>query len=150
MRSGLIDVPAPVISRFFQELSRGAVCMNQARNMTEIPFPFPYTQLLTLLLCINSLLVPIISAVLMRNRFWSPLFTFVLVFAFWGANYIAAEIESPFGDDANDLPLQRMQEDINSSIWTLLELPSQTPPHFDFNKALHRSFTLRRGSFSFV
>lgn len=150
MGSQILTVPAPVMTRFFQELSRGTVSMNQARNMTEIPFPFPYAQLLTLLLVLNSVMTPIISAVLMRNYIWSPLFTFILSFAFWGANYIAAEIESPFGDDQNDLPLRRLQEDVNASLWTLLEVHSQNPPSFLFNKQIHRSYSTRRKSFSFV
>lgn len=148
MEAGILPIPPPILTRFFQELSKGAVSLSQARNMTEIPFPFPYAQMLTLLLVLNCVMTSVISALVLRNGFWSAWFTFVLVFAFWGANYIAAEIESPFGDDANDLPLNQMQEDVNASLWTLLEQQAQKPPQFHFDSNTHRSFITRRGSFS--
>lgn len=150
MATGIVNIPAPVITRFFQELSRGAVNMSQARNMTDIPFPFPYAQMLTVMLVLHWALTPLLSALIMRSGTWSALFSFVSVLAFWGTNYIAAEIESPFGDDPNDLPLNRMQEDMNSSLWILLEKATQRPPEFAFDKEEHRQWSTSRVSFSIV
>ena len=42
-----------------------------------------------------------------------------MVMALWGINYIAAEIESPFGKDANDLDLTEMALDMNDSLFML-------------------------------
>lgn len=151
METGVLSVPAPIVSRFFQEMSRGAVCLNRARNLTAIPFPFPYTQLLTLLLVLNCFVTPIVASVVMPNAAGSFFFTFVIVFSFWGSNYIAAEIESPFGDDDNDLPLMDLQEDVNMSLMNLLEAPAQCTPSFNFNRDLHTCCfdgQRRKGSFS--
>lgn len=52
------------------------------------------------------------------------------VSAFWSMDLIAAEIENPFGDDANDLPVAEFQVRFNRSLATLLEEDAQTPPPF--------------------
>lgn len=149
MGSGILPIPPPVMTRFFQELSRGAVNVTQARNMTDIPFPFPYAQLLTLMLIIYWLITPFVNCMILRPP-WSCLFTFVSVLAFWGTSLIAAEIESPFGDDPNDLPLSKMQDDMNTSLWLLLEKQTQTPPKFTFERHTHRRWVTRCATFSVV
>jgi predicted membrane chloride channel (bestrophin family) len=40
---------------------------------------------------------------------------------FWSINYIAAEIEMPFGEDANDLPIAQLQEGFNTSLRMLID-----------------------------
>jgi predicted membrane chloride channel (bestrophin family) len=139
-RAGIIDVPPPILTRCFQELSQGIVHIINARIMTGIPFPFPYAQLLSLLLVIHWLATPAFCAVVMQSAVWSSIFTFLCVLAFWGTNYIAAEIESPFGDDPNDLPLFALQKDMNSSLWVLLHPTTQTVPTFSFDKQRHRKW----------
>merc|ERR1739848_425086 len=50
------------------------------------------------------------------------------VFSFWCINHIATEIEQPFGDDANDLPIRELQEEVNHSLLLLLsDMASHTP-----------------------
>merc|ERR1719433_162928 len=100
-----------------------------------------------IMFCIFS---PILAGLMMGSGPWAIVFSFVSTLSYWGTNYIAAEIESPFGDDKNDLPLARMQEDINASIWTMLEVQAQRPPSFKFDKQVHRYFKTRKGSFSVV
>eukprot|EP00972_Heterocapsa_arctica_P041632 6138472-Heterocapsa_arctica.AAC.1 len=60
--------------------------------------------MITTMLIINSLVTPVLSGIMIDSPIWSGLFTFFLILALWSANYVAVEIESPFGDDANDLP----------------------------------------------
>eukprot|EP00449_Zooxanthella_nutricula_P040806 CAMPEP_0198608736 /NCGR_PEP_ID=MMETSP1462-20131121/156044_1 /TAXON_ID=1333877 /ORGANISM="Brandtodinium nutriculum, Strain RCC3387" /LENGTH=494 /DNA_ID=CAMNT_0044340541 /DNA_START=23 /DNA_END=1505 /DNA_ORIENTATION=- len=129
-QSGLIIVSPPILSRSFQEISRGAVNLTRARNMTEVPFPFPYVQLVTTILVVHSCLMPVLLNVVLESSLLSAAVTFIGTFTFWGMNYISAEIESPFGKDPNALPLHRLQEDFNASLWGLLERRSQTPAKF--------------------
>jgi hypothetical protein len=49
---GLLTVPPPIISRFYQELSNGLVGFSQAYKVTSTPFPFPFAQILALLLSV--------------------------------------------------------------------------------------------------
>jgi len=149
-QSGLIIVSPPILSRSFQEISRGAVNLTRARNMTEVPFPFPYVQLVTTILVVHSCLMPVLLNVVLESSLLSAAVTFIGTFTFWGMNYISAEIESPFGKDPNALPLHRLQEDFNASLWGLLERRSQTPAKFSFSKARDRVFRTRAQSFSMV
>jgi predicted membrane chloride channel (bestrophin family) len=139
-RSGIIDVPPPILTRCFQELSQGLVHIINARIMTGIPFPFPYAQMLALLLVIHWLVTPLFCALILQSAVWSSVLTFLCTLAFWGTNYIAAEIESPFGEDANDLPLFALQKDMNASLWVLLHSISQRVPTFAFDKERHRKW----------
>jgi len=138
--AGVLDVPPPILSRFYQELSRGSVCANRARNLTDIPFPFPYSQMLTVLLIVHAIATPLIAAILLQSTTWAVAITFISVLGFWGTNYIAVEIESPFGDDPNDLPLVSIQQDFNASLWILLERQSQDVPVFSFQEEIHRKW----------
>jgi len=137
MEAGVITVPAPIVSRVFHELSRGIVHLNDVRKVKEFPFPFPYAQMVTFMLTIHWLLTPLINCMLVENTVYSAILSFVSVFAFWSINYIAVEIEMPFGADANDLPIVTMQKDMNKSLMVLLDRRIQEPPSFDMSKSFH-------------
>merc|ERR1719221_2215102 len=47
MGKSVLPIPPPVISRVFQELSRGIVNLNNAQKIKQFPFPFPYAQMVT-------------------------------------------------------------------------------------------------------
>jgi len=140
-RGGIVKVPAPILTRSFQDLSRSIISIHKARNLTDIPFPFPCAQMLTLCLMFHWAITPFLAALILKSAFWSAVFTFITTFALWGTNYIAAEIENPFGDDPNDLPLGIMQEDFNQSLWLLLNKHTQEPPAFYFDKGKGRRYS---------
>jgi len=51
-----------------------------------------------------------------------------LFFSFWSIHYIGEELEQPFGDDVNDLPLRDMQTDMNKSLVSLMSQQARNPP----------------------
>lgn len=130
----VISAPPPILGRVFQELGGGHDSLVLARKMTELPFPFPYAQMISVLLMLHWLLCPCVSIFLTKSVLWSCVLTFVQVIALWGINYIAAEIESPFGRDANDLDLEEMAIDMNDSLFLLLERNTQRPPKLDISR----------------
>merc|ERR1712187_94548 len=83
------------------------------------------------MMCIYSLVMPIIVAVIMDDLPWCLLLNFVSVFSFWSLQYIASEIEMPFGDDYNDLPVSAMQKRLNDSLIALLDDTFSTSPDFE-------------------
>jgi len=135
--NGVLPIPPPILSRVFQELSRGMVNLQNARKLREFPFPFPYAQMITLMLIIHWIITPIANCLIIENKVWAALLSGLSVFVFWCLNYIAIEIELPFGDDVNDLPIAEMQKDMNQSLWVLLEKRAQVPPMFTFDKHVH-------------
>mmetsp|Transcript_39521 Transcript_39521/g.92964 ORF Transcript_39521/g.92964 Transcript_39521/m.92964 type:complete len:583 (+) Transcript_39521:142-1890(+) len=121
--SGVLCIPAPILSRAFQELSNGMVAYHDAMKISHIPFPFPYAQSCDCLLVFHWILVPLVTSQWVTHPFWAAIFTFVQVFILWTLNLIAIEIDNPFGRDKNDIDASRMQEEINQHLKMLL-LPS--------------------------
>lgn len=117
---GVLKIPPPILTRVYQTLSRGFVCILNAKKITDTRFPFPYAQLISGLLLIMLVAIPCVMAMLIRNPVWAALFTFVPVFGLFSLNFIASELENPFGHDDNDLPLANFQAEMNSSLLMLL------------------------------
>jgi len=135
-KNGIITVAPPILSRVFQEFGRGIVNLNHVRKIAEFPFPFPWPQMITVMLITEWLLTPVLAGTALGSPIWASIVTFFVTFAFWNIHYIAQELECPFGDDANDLPLREMQVDMNRSLRQLLERRAQVPPIFEF---IHKS-----------
>jgi len=72
-------------------------------RLVSTPVPYPYVQMLNLLLLFYVYSAPFTFA----HRFggFTPAASLLLAFTLLGLNATAAEIENPFGRDANDLPL---------------------------------------------
>lgn len=134
-RAGVVDIAPPILSRVFQEFSNGMVQLDQARTITDVPFPFPYAQIITILLWIYSAIVPVVFAVVLEQWFSAGVCAFVTVLMLWSINYVAMEIEMPYGMDPNDLNLKEVQVDLNRSLVKLLDPRTQTTPGYTFTLA---------------
>merc|ERR1711862_367920 len=108
-RDGVLQIAPPIVSRVFQELSRGMVNITNARKISEFNFPFPYAQLLSQALLIQWLTTPTLMCLLCEDPWWAGILAFVTTLFMWSINLVAQEIEQPFGSDANDLPVSQMQ-----------------------------------------
>lgn len=128
MREGVVDVPPPILTRAFQELSRGIVELRQAQEICDIPFPFPYAQMVALMLIMTTFITPLVSSLIMESTTMVSMLSFLSIFLLWSVNFIAAELECPFGNDANDLPVPHLQKEMNSSLMMLLEPEAQQVP----------------------
>jgi len=117
---GVLQIPPPILSRVYQTLSRGFVNHLNAKKIVDTRFPFPYAQIIGMLLIINSVLTPMMMAQLVPQPVWAAVFSFVPVFGAFSLNFIATELENPFGTDANDLPLVKFQREMNNSLLMLL------------------------------
>eukprot|EP00397_Hematodinium_sp_SG-2012_P042161 GEMP01046576.1.p1 GENE.GEMP01046576.1~~GEMP01046576.1.p1 ORF type:complete len:410 (+),score=48.02 GEMP01046576.1:119-1348(+) len=111
-----LSTPAPILTRTFQELSSGLLGFNQAAKVTMVPFPFPFTQLITLNLVIFLILCPITMAYYTGHVIMAPMITLLITMGYWGLNDICNELENPYGEDANDLPLFMIHKDFVSQI----------------------------------
>eukprot|EP00930_Biecheleria_cincta_P022788 TRINITY_DN16579_c0_g2_i1.p1 TRINITY_DN16579_c0_g2~~TRINITY_DN16579_c0_g2_i1.p1 ORF type:complete len:589 (+),score=94.98 TRINITY_DN16579_c0_g2_i1:159-1925(+) len=133
VEAGILTAPPPVLSRVYQELSRGIVNLNQVQTIIDIIFPFPYAQLVTFSVTIHSVLMPFIAAATVPELWWASLLTFITVTALWSINYTAGELENPFGNDANDLPIKAQQLDFNVSLSRLLDPVVNCAPEFQWS-----------------
>eukprot|EP00933_Yihiella_yeosuensis_P068105 TRINITY_DN7341_c0_g1_i1.p1 TRINITY_DN7341_c0_g1~~TRINITY_DN7341_c0_g1_i1.p1 ORF type:complete len:364 (+),score=61.94 TRINITY_DN7341_c0_g1_i1:97-1188(+) len=128
--AGLFQAAPPVIARAYQDLSRGKVWLQQVRMLRDVPFPFPYAQMISCMLLIHFFMTPVLASQIISRPFWAAIVCFFVVLAFWSLLYIAFQIDNPFGDDLNDLPVRDMVSDFNHSLLTLLEPKAQVSPAF--------------------
>lgn len=124
----LSAIPPPILSRSFQELGNGMVAFQQAMKLSCVPFPFPYAQVCDCLLMAHWMLVPIVVVQWTDSVVWSGIYGFVQVVILWALNFIAVEIENPFGVDANDIKGQHMQEQMNAMLMILLRIETDRIP----------------------
>lgn len=122
MEAGVLDIPAPILTRAFQELGSGKVALEQAMKIALVPFPFAYSQTCFCLLCLHWIFVPIVVSNWMTSTPWAILMTYMQVFTLWTLNFIAIELEEPFGMDWQDIDRRELQADFNRSV-TILVTP---------------------------
>lgn len=133
----LIKVAPPILSRVYNQLGNGIVKLSGARKIANFPIPFPFAQMVTVMLLTHWILAAIVCATSIESRAWSALLSFAVIISFWSMNFIALELEDPFGNDANDLPLVDMQKALNDSIKSLMMAQAMEVPKFNFNMAFH-------------
>eukprot|EP00295_Goniomonas_pacifica_P008752 CAMPEP_0175821878 /NCGR_PEP_ID=MMETSP0107_2-20121207/9380_1 /TAXON_ID=195067 ORGANISM="Goniomonas pacifica, Strain CCMP1869" /NCGR_SAMPLE_ID=MMETSP0107_2 /ASSEMBLY_ACC=CAM_ASM_000203 /LENGTH=428 /DNA_ID=CAMNT_0017134307 /DNA_START=171 /DNA_END=1457 /DNA_ORIENTATION=+ len=118
--TGGLAVPAPILSRVYQTISDGMTANSQAQKISKTPFPFPYAQLVTVLVLFFTISAPLIISTLVDNILLICLFSFLTTMGSSALDEVAKEIEDPFGFDPNDLPLSIFQQEYNSRLRTLL------------------------------
>jgi hypothetical protein len=134
----IIKIAPPILSRVYNQLGNGIVKLNNARKIHDFPIPFPLAQVITIMLLVHWFVTATVCALEAEDPFFAGFFSFVIIMSYWSINYIAVELEQPFGDDPNDLPLHEMQIDLNKSLASLLNNKAATPPKFIFYEDLHR------------
>mmetsp|Transcript_11268 Transcript_11268/g.33384 ORF Transcript_11268/g.33384 Transcript_11268/m.33384 type:complete len:389 (-) Transcript_11268:102-1268(-) len=89
-----------------------------ASAIGSTPLPFPYVQMLHALLAAFIYTLPFTLA---RKFGWlTPVMAMLVAFSLLGINSVARELEMPFGNDANDLPVRRFNCLAASTTWVML------------------------------
>jgi len=127
----IIHIAPPILARVYNQLGNGIVGLNNARKITEFPIPFPLAQMVTFMLAVHWAMTLAACLVYVESIFNASFICFIVSFSFWTINFISLELEMPFGDDANDLPLEEMQQDFNRSLSDLLLPCVKHPPKFE-------------------
>eukprot|EP00928_Gymnodinium_smaydae_P047886 TRINITY_DN31991_c0_g1_i1.p1 TRINITY_DN31991_c0_g1~~TRINITY_DN31991_c0_g1_i1.p1 ORF type:complete len:471 (-),score=72.79 TRINITY_DN31991_c0_g1_i1:410-1822(-) len=128
MADGTIPTPPPIVSRVFQDITGGVVMTENARKITDTPFPFPYCQVLQVVLLIHAFFTPAVFVSWCPHPLTAGALTFVAVTLFWSLNFISAEIEHPFGFDPNDIRIEVLQQKFNTCLMTMMHpMASQSP-----------------------
>jgi len=127
-QSGVLVVPAPILSRVFQELNGGIMEYHKTLSLAEVCFPVPYTAATHVVLILHWLLTPIMASTWSNSVWGAALIAFVQVFMLWSLNGIAQELENPFGSDLNDLDTQGYHRDLNERLLFLLGTAEQECP----------------------
>ncbi|CAK9073266.1 unnamed protein product [Durusdinium trenchii] len=126
----LFAVAPPVLSRAFQELSAGMVNIAELKKIVEVPFPFPYSQYLSFMLVLQWLVSPLVACQLISEWWWAASTVWLMSTSYWTLFYIAQEIDQPFGEDSNDLPVVELQHEFNKNLLHLSSSQSYALPDF--------------------
>jgi len=130
----ILKVAPPILTRAYNQLGNGIVMLNNARKIKDFPLPFHMAQMVTFMLIIHWCATAWVCAASIEKPHLAGIVAFIVTFSYWGITYIAAELEQPFGDDSDDLPLQQLQVDLNNSLQTLLDDRAQKAPKFTFRQ----------------
>jgi len=117
---GGLAVPPPIATRIWQDLTNGMQGYNDAHIILDTPFPFPYAQILAVLLALLTVSCGYVMATFVSSIFWVLFLTATAVATYHGLNEVAKELEMPFGTDPNDLPIAEYQLLLNDRLQQLL------------------------------
>lgn len=112
-------VAPPILSRLYQFTSDGMIGYNQARKVAYIPFPFPHAQITSLFVFVVVCFMPVLVLSYLDNKTFGFLINMLIVMSFTGLHEVARELESPFVNAPNDVPLNWIQAQFNESLMTM-------------------------------
>mmetsp|Transcript_8940 Transcript_8940/g.24819 ORF Transcript_8940/g.24819 Transcript_8940/m.24819 type:complete len:366 (-) Transcript_8940:80-1177(-) len=112
----VFTIPPPILARAFNELADGMVKFNDCMKIAVMPFPFPYAQATLILLSLHSLITPVMICTWTGTVLFAAVFSFLILFIFWGLYGIGLELENPFGEDPNDLDAIEIQQKMNKRL----------------------------------
>eukprot|EP00929_Paragymnodinium_shiwhaense_P049410 TRINITY_DN2491_c3_g1_i1.p1 TRINITY_DN2491_c3_g1~~TRINITY_DN2491_c3_g1_i1.p1 ORF type:complete len:539 (+),score=132.24 TRINITY_DN2491_c3_g1_i1:154-1770(+) len=127
--SGVLTIPPPILSRVYQTLSRGLVNLLNARKIKDTMFPFPYAQMIWVLIFLHTVFTPVLISQHVTNKVCCVILSFLPIFGMQSLNFAAGELEMPFGTDDNDLPLRHFQTEMNQALLMLLHDMTDHLPH---------------------
>merc|ERR1712232_1282354 len=118
--------------------------LREAERLSLVPFPFPYAQMISVFLMLHCILLPIIAGVMLRSEVLAFTVTWITIFALTSINYIAAELEMPYGDDVNDINMGEFMVSFNLLMRRLMTQRSRIPPTFIYNERIHEGLPLSK------
>lgn len=112
-------VGAPIVSRIHQFLSDGMVFYNHCRKTMFTPFPFPHAQISAIFVMTVLFMVPLLMDEYTNHNVIGAIFTFLTVTCLAGLHEVARELENPFRNVPNEIPLLTLQAMFNEGLVAL-------------------------------
>lgn len=103
-----------------QNLTSLVESMGGSERIMKTPVPFAYAQHIKGFLFIFCVTLPFVLAE--PTGRWNPVASAAVAYALFGIEEIGVEIEDPFGDDPNDLPIEAMEEGLKKATADLLAI----------------------------
>lgn len=119
LAGSLGKVAPPIVSRIFQFLGDGMIYYNHARKIMFIPFPFGHAQLSIFFVYCMIFIIPLLMHEWTNDGLLGGCLTFFTVLCLAGINEVARDLENPFRNFPNELPLVNFQAQFNESLMTM-------------------------------
>jgi len=113
------SVGPPIISRVIQFMSDGMLHYNHARKIMFTPFPFPHAQLSAFFVLMMLVAIPLLMVEYANEPWLGALLTFLTVTCLAGLHEVARELENPFRNAPNDVPLCTLLAFYNEALITM-------------------------------
>lgn len=105
---GLLTLPQTLAAQAHTRIAEGLQAYDEAYTLAAIPYPFPIAQVTNMLMLFLAMMMPIMIEKFTQAWILTPLMSFMMTLAFWSLNKVALELEKPFGDGVNDLPMKEL------------------------------------------
>ena len=92
---------------------------NQARKVAYVPFPFVHAQISALFTFVLLPLVPFLMLSYVDSVYIAALLNFFTILCFCGLHEVARELENPFTNEPNDIPLVTFQSQFNEALLSM-------------------------------
>lgn len=116
----------PILSRLYQVVSDGALWFSHASKIAITPFPFPYHNLISIFLWTYTFMVPVLVNGIIKEDVARAVISFNAVFVYHSLAAVGDNLEDPFYPyDANELPLQEIQDSINQRLLAFGVVPQR-------------------------
>ncbi|KAL7535466.1 hypothetical protein ACHAXR_006505 [Thalassiosira sp. AJA248-18] len=113
------NVGPPIISRVVQFLSDGMIYYNHARKIMYTPFPFPHAQLSAFFVLMMVIAIPFLMYQYANEVWLGASLSFLTVTCLAGLHEVARELENPFRNAPNDVPLCTLLAFYNEALVTM-------------------------------
>eukprot|EP00746_Dinoflagellata_sp_MGD_P136039 gnl/MRDRNA2_/MRDRNA2_70029_c0_seq1.p1 gnl/MRDRNA2_/MRDRNA2_70029_c0~~gnl/MRDRNA2_/MRDRNA2_70029_c0_seq1.p1 ORF type:complete len:763 (-),score=98.42 gnl/MRDRNA2_/MRDRNA2_70029_c0_seq1:105-2219(-) len=121
----IIDIAAPVLNRVYSMVEEGVSSYESAYKLAAVPYPYPLAQMMQVLMYAYMILIPIVIEKFTGVGVLTPFLSCLIVLCYWGLDRVARELENPFGEDANDLPLHDFCATYNDTIQQMAQVQNQ-------------------------
>lgn len=119
LAGALGPVQAPHISVLLSLLADGMLQYNSARKVMSVPFPFPHAQLSVMYILLAIPSVALLMDQYVEETSLGMLLSFFTIACLVGIHEVARELENPYRNVPNELPLVTMQAELNESLLTM-------------------------------
>lgn len=126
----ILAAPPPIVSRAFQEFAQGMLAYHDAVKIQSTKFPFPYTQMSTLMLMAHWIITPFIMCQWVVLSSWVFFLTLIQVAIFWCLYFTAIDIEMPFkrGKLNENHAGSKLQKHFNEQLLILIDSTTRRLP----------------------
>jgi predicted membrane chloride channel (bestrophin family) len=114
------NVAPPIVSKVYQFISDGFAQYNQCRKTSYTQFPFVHSQLTIFFLFLSVFVFPYLYYTYVNNVAVACLLNFATMACFDGMHEVAREMQDPFYQFPNDLPLNNYQVQFNEALISCL------------------------------
>lgn len=119
------EVTPPIATAFERNLHELSTALSGCERIADTPLPFPYSVIIHRCAYLYCFWLPF--GLLDGIGLMTPVIVCFIAYTFLALEALGAELENPFGRDPNDLPLQALSHQVETSLLEMIHEPPRTP-----------------------